>query len=91
MKYGVKLHYSEMRNDNLEKGESIETKLLRVTTTNEPIENVAPLVYTERKDGVHPAYDFHTDRMEIAQEAMGACAKSNVAKREQRQEVVEQK
>lgn len=90
MKYGVKLHFTQMQNDNLEKGESIETKLLRVTTTNEPIENVAPLIYTERKDGVHPEYDFHTDRMEIAQEAMGACAKSAVAKREQRQEVVEQ-
>lgn len=90
MRKNVKIYPSQMVNDQLEKGESIEQKMFRVTTTNEPIENVAPLMYTERKDGVLPETDFRTDRMAIAQEAMGACAKSNVAKREEQMKVVEE-
>ena len=43
----------------------------------------ASLIYTERKEGVIPAYDVRTDRFEIAIEAMGKVVKSNIAKREQ--------
>ena len=43
---------------------------------------IAPF-YTERKEGVIPAYDVRTDRFEIAVEAMGKVVKSNIAKREQ--------
>ena len=50
-------------------GESIEEKMYKITTSNEPIENVAPLMYTERKDGVRPEYDHRTDRFEIARQA----------------------
>ena len=35
-----------------------------------PIEDGAPIIYTERKDGVNPAYNIRTDRWEIAQDAM---------------------
>ena len=41
----------------------------------------APIIYTERKDGVLPAYDIRTDRWEIAQEAMAKNLKAIDAKR----------
>ena len=51
-------------------GEYIEEKVRRVTENGEPIEDGAPIIYTERKDGVNPAYNIRTDRWEIAQNAM---------------------
>lgn len=51
-------------------GEYIEEKVRRITENNEPIEDGAPIIYTERKDGVNPAYNIRTDRWEIAQNAM---------------------
>lgn len=53
-------------------GEWIEEKVRRVVENGEPIEDGAPIVYTERKDGVKPEYNIRTDRWEIAQEAMEA-------------------
>ena len=53
-------------------GEWIEEKVRRVVENGEPIEDGAPIVYTERKDGVRPEYNIRTDRWEIAQEAMEA-------------------
>ena len=50
----------------------------------EPIDNSRGLVYTERKDGVLPAYDIRTDRFELAVEATDKIAKSYLAKREER-------
>ena len=64
-------------------GESIEKKVSKLIENNEPITDGAPLIYTERKEGVIPAYDVRTDRFEIAVEAMGKVVKSNIAKREQ--------
>ena len=54
----------------LKEGEYIEEKVRRITENGEPIEDGAPIIYTERKDGVNPAYDIRTDRWEIAQSAM---------------------
>ena len=54
----------------LKEGEYIEEKVRRITENGEPIEDGAPIIYTERKDGVNPAYDIRTDRWEIAQDAM---------------------
>ena len=45
-------------------------KVRRITENGEPIEDGAPIIYTERKDGVNPAYNIRTDRWEIAQDAM---------------------
>ena len=50
----------------------------------EPISDGAPVIYTERKDGVLPEYNIRTDRMEIAVEGMDKVAKSHTAKREER-------
>jgi len=65
-------------------GETIEQKMERVTTNQEPIKDGAPLIYTDRKDGVQAGYNIRTDRFEIAVEAMDVVAKSVIAKREQR-------
>lgn len=51
-------------------GEYLEEKVRRLTENGEPIEDGAPIIYTERKNGVNPAYNIRTDRWEIAQDAM---------------------
>ena len=71
-------------------GETIEEKIQRIVNNKEPITDGAPLVYTERKDGVQPQYDIRTDRFELAIEAMDKVQKSYKAKREQRQKLDEE-
>lgn len=61
-------------------GERIEQKVARVIENNEPIKDGAPLIYTERKDGVLPQFDIRTDKWEIAQSAMDAANKAKIAK-----------
>lgn len=61
-------------------GERIETKVRRITENNEPITDGAPIIYTNRDDGVLPAYNIRTDRWEIAQAAMEAVNQANLAK-----------
>ena len=51
-------------------GQSLEEKVFQAVNSKAPIEAVAPMVYTERKDGVLPETNIRTDRFEIAQEAM---------------------
>ena len=62
-------------------GVSIETKIKKVLANNEPIDAGAPLIFTERKDGVLPEYNVRTDKMDIAAEAMDKWAKSKIARR----------
>ena len=64
-------------------GESIEDKVRRIENNKEPITDGAPLVYTERKDGVQEAYDVRTDKWEVALNAMDAVTKSKLAKRKE--------
>lgn len=61
-------------------GEAIETKVKRITENNEPITDGAPIIYTNRDDGVLPSYNIRTDRWDIAQEAMDAVNQANLAK-----------
>jgi len=63
-------------------GESIETKVERITTQKEPIKDGAPEIYTPRNEGVNAAYDIRTDRFEIAADAMDKVHKSKLAKRD---------
>ena len=67
-------------------GITIETKVNRITQSKEPITDGAPLIYTEKKDGVNPAYDVRTDRFEIALDAFSKIDASRKAKREARAE-----
>lgn len=64
-------------------GETIEEKVQRIMDNKEPIEDGAPMIYTERSEGVNPAYDIRTDRFEIAVDAMDKVNASKVAKREE--------
>ena len=68
-------------NDSIE-GETIEEKVMRITENNEPITDGAPIIFTDRKDGVLPAYDVRTDRFEVAIDGMDYVAKSNFARRQ---------
>lgn len=65
----------------IQEGETIETKVARITQNKEPITDSAPIIFTEKKDGVLPAYNIRTDRFDIALEAMDKIGKSK-AKRE---------
>lgn len=65
-------------------GETIEQKMQRIINNKEPIKDGAPLIYSERKDGVRPEYDIRTDRWEIAIDGMDAVTKSHQAKRDHR-------
>lgn len=67
-------------NYEYQEGESIENKVRRITENNEPITDGAPIIYTNREDGVLPAYNIRTDRWEIAQQAMEAVNQANLAK-----------
>lgn len=87
----VRFRKSKMNTNESYVGETIEQKIRRIMSNGEPISDGAPLVYTERKDGVQPAYDIRTDRFEIAVEAMDKVTKSHKAKREARHETEEQK
>ena len=70
--------------NNSTEGERIEEKIQRITLNKEPITDGAPLIYTDRKDGVKAEMNIRTDRFELAVEAMDKVTKSHLAKREQR-------
>ena len=57
-------------------GETIEAKVRRIMSNNEPISDQAPLIYTERKDGINPDYDIRSDRFDFALDAMSKIEKS---------------
>ena len=69
-------------NYEFQEGESIENKVRRITENNEPITDGAPIIYTNREDGVLPAYNIRTDRWEVAQAAMEINQKAISAKRQ---------
>lgn len=54
----------------LTQGEPIEEKVRRVVDNNEPIEDTAPMIYTERKEGILQEYNIRADKWDIAQSAM---------------------
>jgi hypothetical protein len=72
---------SIINNDSVE-GETLEQKIERIMSNKEPIKDGAPLIHTERKDGVEPAYNIKTDRFDIAIDAMDIVTKSTEAKRD---------
>lgn len=72
-------------------GETIEAKVRRVVENKEPITDGAPIVYTEKKDGVLPQFNIRTDKWDIALEAMDKVQASRIAKSKQYMESLEQK
>lgn len=69
-------------NDSYE-GITIEEKIRRIVENNEPITDSSPIIYTDRKDGVLPAYDIRTDRFDVAIDAMDKVNRSNIARRDE--------
>lgn len=65
-------------------GERIEEKVHRIVNNKEPIKDGAPLIYTDRKDGVKPEYDIRADRFEIAVEAMDKVAQTRLTERKKK-------
>ena len=63
-------------------GERIEEKVERLVNNKEPIRDASPIIYTDKKEGVLPAYNPRTDRWEIAIEAMDKVHKSGLAKKD---------
>lgn len=84
MYYKIKYNTTTLKVNESYEGERIEQKIQRIVNDKTPITDGAPLVYTERKDGVQPQYDIRTDRWEIAVDAMDKVSKSHQAKRENR-------
>lgn len=66
-------------NESVE-GRSIEEKMRETTLNGQPIDSAAPLLYTDRKDGVLPEYDIRTDRWSIAQATVDKVVRSQIAK-----------
>lgn len=61
-------------------GETIEEKVRRVVEEKEPIDDGAPIIYTDESRGVMAQYNIRTDRWEIAQEMMDTAYKAEIAK-----------
>lgn len=64
-------------------GEIIEKKLQRIMDEKSPIDDSAPIIYTERKNGINPAHDVRTDRFDLALEAMEIETKKRIAANEE--------
>ena len=60
----------QIKSETPKRGESIEIKVARLLSQEEPIKDQVPLIYTERKTGVNPEYNIRTDRFMIAMEAI---------------------
>lgn len=68
-------------------GSTIEQKIERLVNNREPIgqgNDSAPIIYTERAEGVRASTNIRTDRFEIAIDAADKIQKSYKAKREER-------
>lgn len=74
----------KLRINKCKEGEPIEHKIERVVSNKEPIKDGAPLIYTERKEGIRRSTNIRTDRFEVAIEATDKIARSYQARREER-------
>lgn len=66
-----------------DEGEPLEHEIARRMETGEGSEVTSPLIYTEKADGVLPAYNIRADRWEIAIDGFDTISKSKQAKRDE--------
>lgn len=71
-----------MRGIKTVEGETLEQKVDRIMQQGEPIEDGAPLIYTEESDGVLPEHNIRTDRFEFAVKATDYLTKQKLAKKD---------
>ena len=74
---------SSLESVEIYEGETIETKVSRIINEKAPIEDGAPIIFTDRAQGVLPAYDIRTDRWDLAVDAMDKVNKAKIARREE--------
>lgn len=72
---------SNLRSVDKFQGEPLVDKIRRIKNDNEPIKDGAPVIYTNPKDGVLPAYNIRTDRWEVAADAMDKISAQKLAER----------
>lgn len=89
-KYGTPTR-TQLKGHSKREGEPLEHKVSRLLKNKEPIKDEAPLIYTERSEGVLAAYNIRTDRFELAAEAMDKVTKSLIAKRDSKPDEKEAK
>ena len=77
----VTLSEGRLQINNSFEGETIETKVRRITENKEPISDGAPVIYTDRKEGTKPEFNIRTDRFDVALDAMDYVNRSRTAKR----------
>ena len=80
MKYPTLKPYTTLGNIKLVEGESIETRVRKMVDSGEPITDTAPLIYTEKKDGIISDYDIRSDKFDVALEALDTLGKTSIAK-----------
>lgn len=83
-----KMSKTHMQSVETKEGMTMENQVARIMNNQADLERTAPLIYTERKEGVNPAHDIRTDRFEIAVEGMDKGTKSALAQRESKMEIV---
>lgn len=81
---------SSLKVNKSTEGETIEEKVRRIVNNKEPIKDGAPLIYTDRKDGVLAGTNIRTDRFDVAIDTMDKVHKNTIAKREAKQKLGEQ-
>lgn len=64
-------------------GETIEVKMEKVLQRKEQIHDEAPIIHTERREGVKDAYNVRADRWDAALDAKDKIDKTYTAKREE--------
>lgn len=86
MKRHTEYTSTQIERKAVEKGESIEEMLRRLTANKEPIPNTVPPIYTPKEEGVLGDYDIRHDRFDTAYEASDKFAASQAAKSAERGE-----
>lgn len=81
---------SSMKSGNITEGMTMETKVALWLKNSNEDEEVKPLIYNERKEGIQRGHDIRTDRFDVAIEAMDKSSKSIQAKRESKMEIVKE-
>lgn len=78
----IKFNKTSLTVNEATEGEPLEIKIERMISNKEKIDADAPIIYTERKEGVRPSTNIRTDRFDIAIEASDKISRSYKARRE---------
>lgn len=71
---------SVIKKATIMEGETIEQKVARLVSNNEPITDGTPLIFTERADGVQAEYNPRADKWDIAIDGMDVATRARLAK-----------